>query len=231
MKKSLKSAFTLIELMVVVLIIGVLAAVGVPSYKQYLVKSKKTEVYRVMSEMTKRQVIFYSENQRFKRLESVSGGIENNYLMTVADNWKDLGYPSGLPGSATFFQYSAFAGKFADDGSELDGVENPGTGHDYNTTSQNIGDRDYNGMGSVSPSGACWIGPLVSLTFAHFVNTSPGRAYDWVVMVAKQDSASPADPQDCDFIFKVLEAYPGSPKGAYGIGGYIELKSGPAYVN
>lgn len=230
-EKSSRAGFTLLELMVVVLIVGVLAAVGVPSYKEYVIRSKKSEAYKNIAEISKREVVFYSENQRFKPFEANGGGIESNYLIFTADNLRDLGYPFGLVGDHTHFQYSAFAGKFLADGSEVDGVENPGTGHEYNTVSQNIGSRDFNGMGAQSPSGACWVGPLENATFGQFVNQSPGAAYDWVVIIAKQDTAQPDNPQSCDFVFKVLEAYPNTTQSnAHGIGGWIELKSGPAFL-
>ena len=56
------AGFTLIELMIVVAIIGVLAAIAIPLYNSHIVKSKQVEAATTLSTVYTNQVLYLSEN-------------------------------------------------------------------------------------------------------------------------------------------------------------------------
>lgn len=73
---KLSKGFTLIELMIVVAIIGVLAAIAVPSYQDSVVKSEMT---RVVSELASYKTAFEVEANN-------SGSVDNESLGYVRSN-------------------------------------------------------------------------------------------------------------------------------------------------
>ena len=65
----MKKGFTLIELMIVIAIIGILAAVAIPMYSDYTKKSRTAEVQQNLNEIVKMQLI-WQEDPYFNELRS-----------------------------------------------------------------------------------------------------------------------------------------------------------------
>jgi type IV pilus assembly protein PilE len=56
---------TLMELMIVVVIIGILAAIGVPSYRQYAMRANRTEAKSALLRLATNQERFYLQNNQY----------------------------------------------------------------------------------------------------------------------------------------------------------------------
>ena len=72
--KSAQSGFTLIELMIVVAIIGILAAVAIPAYQNYVIRGQVTEGLSLASGWKTGISEYYSQYGAFPTCTSTTGG-------------------------------------------------------------------------------------------------------------------------------------------------------------
>jgi len=75
---SKHQGFTLIEMMIVVAIIGVLAAIAYPSYQQYVIKTKRTDM---MSEMQNIASEIESRKLAQGSYSAISAGVKTDFAI------------------------------------------------------------------------------------------------------------------------------------------------------
>lgn len=76
MKRSMQQGFTLIELMIVVAIIGILAAIAVPAYNDYMTRAKVSELVLQLDQAKTAVTEYFSSNGTFGSATSV--GLTSN---------------------------------------------------------------------------------------------------------------------------------------------------------
>ncbi len=187
--KNIRSAFTMVELMVVILIVGILTAVAVPAYNSYTFKAKISEAYTTIDAMTKSQVAYFLIKKRFSSEIYTSGLYPAG--TTVAGGRVSAPYSVGIK---TTFKYQTFAGRNDSSGNPLSGDESDGnyivtTVHSWSPERQNGSNCQSIRMGDyVSPAGK--------------------SQYNWVILAATREFNPDPDNDKCTFVLKLLETTP-----------------------
>lgn len=77
MRQKREYGFTLIELIIVVLVIGILAAIAIPSYQDYVTRSRRAEAQSYMMELAMSEEKWRANNSSYGNLQadgSISSG-------------------------------------------------------------------------------------------------------------------------------------------------------------
>ena len=64
-RRTPQGGFTLIELMVVIVVIGILAGIGFPAYQDYVKRGKITEAISSLSDMSVKMEQYFQDNRTY----------------------------------------------------------------------------------------------------------------------------------------------------------------------
>ncbi len=217
-------AFTLVELMITIVIIGVLAIIAMPAYRKYVEKSKKAEAYQTLDNLRSLELSFRIENDQFYSAPqngrgSATNGTGGQTTFVTNTLWNRLGYPIAA-NSQTYFSYATYAGKFDNAGAAIIAGVMASTGM-LNPTSHSplSASLEYDTIGTRSCNS-------ISTTSAGFgVITAPGTAYDWVFITAKATLNPATGVQGpCIYVMQLMQYTPSNTL-VLNNRGFIELTS------
>jgi type IV pilus assembly protein PilA len=122
MFKRLKGqkGFTLIELMIVVAIIGILAAIAIPNFLQYQMKSRQSEAKTNLQAIKTSEVAFNSERGCYIGINGEGTAAPVAGTKTAPFTW-GAGLAPTAPGALWCVAAGVFAGQFSDIGFKATG--------------------------------------------------------------------------------------------------------------
>ena len=85
MSNNKELGFSLIELLLVVVIIGIVAAMAIPAYQKGMWAAENGSAFSILRTISSTQVTFYTQNNRFGRLDEINSQLNNAVGTQVGD--------------------------------------------------------------------------------------------------------------------------------------------------
>ncbi len=99
-KQIKQQGFTLIELMIVVAIVAILAAISLPSYNDYIVKSNRADAKVALMKFAQMQESYFVQNMSYAQdLTTGSGGLGIGASVTSEEGFYAITLSTKVPGT------------------------------------------------------------------------------------------------------------------------------------
>ena len=85
MKKDFEGGFSLIELLIVVVIVGIIASVAIPAFQKGMRAAENGATFSTLRIINSTQVSFFAQHNRFGRLTELSPIVGNGLGTVVGD--------------------------------------------------------------------------------------------------------------------------------------------------
>jgi type IV pilus assembly protein PilE len=147
-RRGREDGFTLIEVMITVAVVAILAAVALPSYRDYIRRGQIPEAFNSLSDYRTKMEQYYQDNRNY----GAAAACANN---ATANSWNTF------PTSLKYFQYTCATNTTAGDTTQQSytitatGISGLATGHVY-TIDQN-GNRTTTQFKGAAANAACWL--------------------------------------------------------------------------
>lgn len=79
MKSIHQNGFTLVELMIVVVIIGILAVIAIPSYKSHVLNAKIPDAFVGLNDLAAKAQQYYADTKNYDAYPCTTGASTTNY--------------------------------------------------------------------------------------------------------------------------------------------------------